>query len=342
MEEIKSLEKTKKCCKFGLWKIISSVLFLVLIVSVLTGGFGIGNILVRQPADEIAQKAVKFINENLLAPDSPASLISADCLGKVGLCKFTIKINEREYDSYVSTDGGLLFPDAVDTREFLAQTNESAGEGDSQPSAVPKLDKPEVKLFVMSYCPYGLQAQKALLPVMDLLKDKADIKIHFVNYAMHGKEELDENLTQYCVQKQEPEKFSQYLSCFVQSGESEQCLSSAKINEKELASCVSAIDEEYQVSVQYNDQNTWLNGQYPRFGVDDDLNTKYDVRGSPTTVINGQVVNINPRSPENYKSVICQAFNSAPEQCSQSFSSGTPGPGFGGRETDSSNSGQCE
>jgi len=346
MEEIKNSESKKKCCclKFGFWQIIAVVVFILFVFSLLTGGFGLNNVLNKYPVDKISQEAIKFINENLLAGESSASLISSSCLGKVGLCKITIKINEREYNSYVSTDGNLLFPDTVDVKEFLAQKNSEAEQEAARPVAVPKQDKPEVQLFVMSYCPYGLQTQKALLPAYDLLKDEADIKIRFVNYAMHGKKELDENLTQYCAQKNEPEKFSQYLTCFVQSANSDSagCLTAAKINKTKLASCVSATDDQYQISAKYEDQSTWLSGQYPLFGVDGDLNTQYSVSGSPTIVINGQVVNVNPRSPENFKSVICQAFNSAPEQCSQVLSTATPVPGFGSGETASSNSGECE
>lgn len=55
----------------------------------------------------------------------------------------------------------------------------------------------------MSYCPYGLQAEKMFLPVYDLLKNKAEMGIYFVNYIMHDKKEIDENLREYCIQKEQ-------------------------------------------------------------------------------------------------------------------------------------------
>jgi hypothetical protein len=67
----------------------------------------------------------------------------------------------------------------------------------------------------MSYCPFGTQAEKGILPVVNLLKDKIDFKVKFVNYAMHGKKEIDENNLQYCIQKEEPNKYNSYLTCFL-------------------------------------------------------------------------------------------------------------------------------
>ena len=70
-----------------------------------------------------------------------------------------------------------------------------------------KADKPKVELFVMSHCPYGTQAEKGMIPVVELLKDKISFEVKFVDYAMHGKKELDEQLRQYCIQKEQKAKF---------------------------------------------------------------------------------------------------------------------------------------
>jgi glutaredoxin len=194
---------------------------------------------------------------------------------------------------------------------------------------IPKSDKPNVKIFVMSYCPYGLQAEKMMLPVYDLLKDKIDIGIYFVDYAMHGKQELDENLRQYCMQNEDQTKYFDYLSCFIQGGNSSSCLTEAGINLGNLASCISATDATYNVSGQYNDQSTWLHGGVdPTFDVQKDLNELYGVTGSPTIIINGVKVTVSPRTPENFKQIICSAFNTSPEECNQTLSTTVPSAGF--------------
>ncbi|GAH99520.1 unnamed protein product, partial [marine sediment metagenome] len=139
----------------------------------------------------------------------------------------------------------------------------------------------------------------------------------------------------------EKEKFSSYFSCFVKDGDFEKCLSDANIDRTKLATCISETDQEYNITLQYNDKSTWLNERFPKFNVHSDLNEKYGVRGSPTVVINDQVVNIDPRSPEKFKEVICQAFNSSPEECSQALSDDAPSPGLG-EGTGSSSGGSCQ
>lgn len=182
--------------------------------------------------------------------------------------------------------------------------------------------RPTVDLFVMSYCPYGLQAEKALLPAYNLLKDKANIKIRFVDYAMHGKKELDENLRQYCIQLEQNDKYYNYLNCFVQSGDYVTCLDKANVNTVKLESCTYRIDEEYNITERYND------GRFPQFNIDKDLNEKYGIRASPTFVINDKVVSISRRSPEAIKEAICSAFIIKPEECKQTLSTETASPGF--------------
>jgi predicted DsbA family dithiol-disulfide isomerase len=57
--------------------------------------------------------------------------------------------------------------------------------------AAQKSQKPELKFFVMSFCPYGNQMEDVLRPVFDLLKNKADITPHYIF------EKID-NLDTYC------------------------------------------------------------------------------------------------------------------------------------------------
>ena len=270
-------------------------------------------------AQNAADKAMNYINEQVLNGGTSASLI--DVTEESGLYKIHILIGQNEYYSFVSKDGRLLFDQAI----YMDESN--TGGGGSNTTEVPKSDRPDVKIFVMSYCPYGLQAEKMMLPVYELLKDKIDIGIYFVDYAMHGKQELDENLRQYCIQSEDQSQYFDYLSCFVQGGNSSSCLSESGINLADLADCVAVTDATYNVTGQYNDQSTWLHGD-PVFDVQKDLNELYGVTGSPTIIINGKKVYINPRSPENFKQAICSAFNSSPEECSQTLSNEVPAAGF--------------
>jgi len=289
------------------------------------------------PMEAAAEKAISYINENLLSSGMTASLVAATDEGEIYKVHLEVKENDSilgEFDSYVSKDGKFVFPEGYNIGQSSVQKTEGTAE-------VVKSDNPDVKLFVMSYCPYGLQAQKMFLPVYELLKDKISMGVYFVNYIMHDKQEINENLNQYCVQKEQKEKFSDYLNCFVQSGDSETCLSQTAVDRAKLSGCLAQTDAEYNIYSLYADKSTWLNGSYPKFDVNSDLNEKYGVQGSPTIVINDQIVKIDPRSPENFKSIVCQTFNSEPEECSQSLSEEVPSAGIGGGNESSPSDGSC-
>ena len=289
-------------------------------------------------SQEAGQKVISFIKENLLTEDQGVSLSRVK--EESGLYKVTFKVGletgGQEFEAFVSKDGKLLFFQAIDMDSF-----QQTAQKEKEMAEVPKSDKPDVKLFVMSYCPYGLQMEKAFLPVYKLLKDKANMGIYFVDYIMHEKKEIDENLRQYCIQKEEKEKYSDYLDCFVKSGEAKECLEVAQINKAKLEGCISQTDETYQITKLYEDKSSWLGGTYPRFDIHKELNEKYQVQGSPTLVINDKVVYVE-RSPEKIKEIICQAFNSPPKECSQTLSPEIPSPGIGGEGGGSSNEEGCE
>ena len=54
-----------------------------------------------------------------------------------------------------------------------------------------KSQKPELKFFVMSFCPFGNQIEDVIRPVYDLLKNKADIVPHYIFNKI-------DNLETYC------------------------------------------------------------------------------------------------------------------------------------------------
>ncbi|MEK7212883.1 MAG: hypothetical protein AAB678_00395 [Patescibacteria group bacterium] len=195
-------------------------------------------------------------------------------------------------------------------------------------TAVTKTDRPKAELFVMSYCPYGLQMEKAFLPAWELLKNKADFSIKFVSYAMHGLKELEENTRQYCLAKNFSAKFIPYLKCFTGKDDYKACLTEAGVSESSLASCVNDTNKKFGILDKYNDQSTWLSGRFPQYPVNADLNQTYGVQGSPTLILNGVEVS-SARTPEAVKQLICSGFVSPPAECSQTLSAAAVGPGFG-------------
>ncbi|MDP3043051.1 MAG: lipoprotein [bacterium] len=277
------------------------------------------------------QKAEKFINENLMQPGSNVTIKEA--VEENDLYKITVVMsNGQEIPSYMTKDGKKFFPQTLDIAEIEKKNEEKnnapAAEADSAASVVEKSDKPKVELFVMSHCPYGTQIEKGIIPAVEALGDKIDFTLKFCDYAMHGKKELDEQLTQHCIQQEGLDKLIVYLKCFLKADDSGSCIKEVGVDGAKLQSCVSETDKQYKVTEKFNDKTTWSSGQFPTFDVDKADAGKYGVKGSPSLIINGQQAS-SSRDSAGLLKVICSAFNNQPEACSQTLSSTAPSAGFG-------------
>lgn len=237
----------------------------------------------------------------------------ADPVKESGVYKVTVTVDDQSVDAYVSTDGKKLFPQVI---SLVGEPN-MLGEMDTiKTEAENKSEVPEVDLYVMSYCPYGLQAERGILPAVEALGNKIKFNLKFVGYAMHGQKEVDENLNQYCIQKVQPEKLAQYLKCFWKksTGTSDVCMKSVGINSYKIKSCVSETNKQFSPT----EKNFTLNKED---------NDKYGVEGSPAFVVNGTVISTG-RDSASFLRAICSGFENQPEECSKTLSSETPGPGF--------------
>jgi len=278
---------------------------------------------------EAKTKAETFINTYLMQSGSKATI--KEITTEYGLYKLKIDIVSDVVESYLSKDGKLFFPQALNIEETAQQA--AAAKGADATNAAPatvvsvKSDKPTVELFVMSYCPYGTQIEKGILPVLAALGNKIDFQLKFCSYAMHGEKELQENLTQYCIQKEQDSKFNSYLTCFLESGVSASCLDSTKIDKTKLAACVSKTDKSFKVTSNFTSK-TGYQGEYPGFDVNKTDNEKYNVGGSPTLIINGEEIS-SARDSASLLATICSAFNNQPKECAAALSSVSPAAGFG-------------
>jgi len=267
-------------------------------------------------------KAEEFINNNLMLPGTKATI--TEIVGEYGLYKIMVDVGSGEIiESYISQDGLLFFPQAISMEEYVSET------GSVEASEVSnKQEKLDIELFVMSHCPYGTQMEKALLPVIEALGSNANFELKFNTYAMHDKVELDEQLTQYCIQKEDNTKLISYLNCFNKAGESDVCLTENNIDKNKISTCVKTTDEEYKVSENYADQTTWLSGTYPIFPIHQEDNEKYGVQGSPTLIINGEMVSAS-RDANSLLQLACSGFTNQPIECQTELSSTIPDYGFG-------------
>lgn len=285
--------------------------------------------------DEAKAKATEYINKVLLESNPQYNATIESISEENGVYKMMVKINDNQIDSYMTKDGAKFFDRVFDMNQKPATTtaDQAANAANSTQTVNTKMAKPEVEIYVMSHCPYGTQIEKGIIPAIEALGNKVDFKLKFCDYAMHGEKELSEELTQYCIQKNEPTKLLAYLKCFLggttgDAAESAACVKTAKINEPKLKSCVAATDKQYKVKAGFADKATWKGGQFPTFSIFAADNQKYGIQGSPALVINGEQIS-SSRDSASLLKTICSGFEKEPGECQVSLSSENPSAGFG-------------
>ncbi len=270
------------------------------------------------PVQECGNRMVQYINENLVSAGTSATLVSA--VESNGLYEVTTRYQDRDIAVYASRDCMLLFPQYVDITEPVETPT---------PTPTPTIIKteiPTVDLYVMAFCPYGVQAENAMKPVVDLLGGTAEITVRFISsvqgdtissvQSLHGIEEAKEDARQVCIMEQYPQNYWAYLmkinsNCYPlyrNSTEMEACWKDAATK---LGMDTGTIE-----TCAYGAQGLGL------LAADESLTDQYGVTGSPTLIINGARYQ-GARTSDGFKQAICNAFVTAPVECSVGLSTNT-------------------
>ena len=307
-------------------KNIVLIVILVIIFGLIGGGifYLLKQKKTSQPAagiissQEAGAKAIDYINKNLLQAGTTASL--KDIAEESGLYKMTITVaqssgNSQEGTVYISYDGKLLFiypPVDINPKEVVQA----------------KSDKPDVRLFVMAFCPYGNQAENLMKPVFNLLKDKISLTLNYIvskdssgKYnSLHGDQELNQDVRELCVAKYQNDKFWDFVSKI-----NEKCTAQNADTCWEQQAIDLGIDAQKIKDCQQNEATALLDAEVV-------LDSQYNVSSSPTLIINGVLYN-GDRTSEGYKNGICSAFNTPPQECQQTLGSdsGSVEGGCGGQ-----------
>jgi hypothetical protein len=286
---------------------------------------------------EAAEKAIKYINENILSGGQSASLI--DVKEEYGFYKIHLKIGETEYNSYVTRDGRFLFPEVYN----LEEKPKTAAEAQPEPKKstcedIKKNEKPVLEAFVVSKCPFGLQMQRVLNEIIKNIPSLAsNIRVEYMGSiengkitSMHGEEEAKENLRQICLREEQSDKYWKYIDCHIKKGDIENCLAETGIDSAKLDSCLS----EDSKGLKYAKE-------------DFDLEKKYNVTGSPTLILNEEKVSefdFGGRTAQAVKTLLCCGFQAQPEICSQKLTENQAATGFSETYSASSNpnGGSCK
>jgi len=113
-------------------------------------------------SQQAAEKAISYINENLLASGTAAVLLNVT--EQNGIYKFQLKIQDQQYDSYVTKDGQFLFTQAINIGEKANSAQDTAQETGStignfsvsQDEVCKENEKPIVYFFGSESCPHCL------------------------------------------------------------------------------------------------------------------------------------------------------------------------------------------
>ncbi len=271
--------------------------------------------------DTIKARMQSFIQDNLVPPGVSATVV--DVSENNGVYNLTLSIEangqKQVYTSFVTKDGKLFFMQApIDVDKFASQKADAEAKAREAEKAA-KTDNPEVDLYVMSFCPYGVQAENAMKPVADLLGDKINLKVKFIASvggdtpesigSLHGAPEAQEDLRQACVMKNYGSAtYWKYVSevnanCYPiyrDAAKFDACwkgaAKTAGIDAAKITSCANST--EGVALLKADEAKVAENG----------------VRGSPTIIINGKVYS-GARTAEAFKEAICSAFTTAPEEC---------------------------
>ena len=266
--------------------------------------------------------------------------------------------------SGVTKDGKYFMPTVLSIAKLKEQID------NNNPSQPPKFEpnktaKPDVKLFVMPFCPFGQPAENAMYSVAKLFGDKISYRVHYIIDVM-TQAEWNNRITQY----------RQYLE-------------SRNINESQIKQYISEI-ENSALNVSYNGTTYYISSlhgkteakevirqlciwkYYPnkaidyiwnfnhdctrdnadtcwanvatKLGIDtnkidqcyntegvalalqeEKIDQKYGASASPTMIVNGVVWNGN-RTSAGYQSAICQSFTTQPAECSQTINETATAP----------------
>lgn len=313
----------KKPSKWMYISVILAVLFAVSLYFNLSSG-GVTGMSTAEAGDKI----MEFINNNLMQPGMEAEL--QEITEKNGIYAVNLNVAGQEFTSYLTKDGEIFFPQGYVLADLEEELNGAGGEAEAAPVEIPKSDVPNLKMFVMSFCPYGQQAEQGIGPALETLGDSVELEPHFVIYSgyatrmgaewnqfcwdedetycsMHGIGELNEDVRQLCIFKNNPDKWWDYVNAI-----------NAECSYQNIDECWTSVAEDVELDVSeiescFDEKGELLLKKEVLLG------KQYGVQGSPTIIIN-EAEYSGGRAPEDYKQALCSAFNEAPEECGEELS----------------------
>jgi glutaredoxin len=316
---------------------LTGIIIIAVIISLAVGMF-VGNTFATSntggtivvPPEECGKAVMLYANANLIPANSNATLVSAT--EKNGIYLITARNQVRDYGFYATKDCNLLFINPYNLKGnatpmvILSPKSTSSPKPTTSPTPIPepvKSSRPSVELFVMSFCPFGVQAENAMEPVVNLLGTKAEITVRFIATvngdtvdsvkSLHGLPEAKEDLRQLCIAKYYPQKLWPYLMDV-----NAQCYPVYK-NATQLEFCQKNVTATRGIDNQKIETCAYGSEGIALLKADEAITKNLKITGSPTLIMNGQKY-VGQRTAEAYKQGICARFETPPAECSVNLS----------------------
>ena len=173
-----------------------------------------------------------------------------------------------------------------------------------------------VELYVMSQCPFGVQAEQAVLPAVKSLAKHVDFHRYFIGdetvpgqfRSLHGGPEVEEDVRQLCVEDLYPRKYIDYIlerNKDVHNPFWEEAARAVKVDAAKVESCVrgSRGVELFSANLKAHEAR--------------------NVTGSPTLFINGEKY-AGARGPRSVTKALCASVEAKsgalPKSCAEADS----------------------
>ena len=282
-------------------------------------------------AEQIEEKAVNFLRDNFFSEGDTIEAI--EVRDENNLYVLDMVLNGQEGEFYATKDGTLFFPQVLEMNPPADQL-------------MPKSDQPVVDLFVMSFCPYGNEAESQIQPIVEALGESIDFHLRYIvssDYgdteycltddlkycSLHSKTEVNQDIRELCVAKYQPEKFWDFVTAINEKTKAatveedwEGIAQEVSLDIEQIKTCqteegTALLDQEMALTelpylVQSPKQHRDSSGHYQ---------TEMKVTGSPTLVVNGFIYD-GVRSTAGYQEAVCSAFNNPPAVCQEDLAGG--------------------
>jgi len=169
-------------------------------------------------------------------------------------------------------------------------------------------EKVEVAFHVMSQCPFGVQVEKGIKPVLDQLGKAVDFKLIFIGdekdgkmTSMHGDNEIKGDLLQLCAMKLAPDTFMNVIECMNKNVKEipnnfDACATEAKIDGAKVKACADGDEGQKLLADSFK------------------VSKEKQARGSPTIFVGGEKYS-GGRQPNDFLRAICGKYKEKPEAC---------------------------